>query len=164
MASVLYLNLVGPEHDNFTPQDDIIYHFPQTADKNVIHSVKGALLTLYHLLPKLVVEDPERFLNFVYFEIIFNDSRVTYAFKKLFSSTLLINERLLHLVYVEDERELLIIALPENRFVSCLSISFIISDFFKFLIPLHRCSLFELKQLSSCIVRYLMFRFKSLQE
>ncbi|XP_065214171.1 protein inturned [Planococcus citri] len=115
LASVLFVNLVDTGHNDVIPGDSIIYFFPQPAVKNVVHSVRGALLTLYHLLPKLVEEAPE-------------------------SSTLLINEELLHLVYVEDGKELLIIASPENK-----------------------CSLFELKQLSSCIVRYLKFRYKSLQ-
>lgn len=60
-AVILCVNIVNAEIEDSSPNDNVMYCFPQTGDKNTIFCVRGALLTLYHLLPKLVSEVPERY-------------------------------------------------------------------------------------------------------
>lgn len=58
-VSVLFLD-IGSIEPSESSISDTLYHFPQSADKNVVNLIKGALITLYHLLPKLVSAKPER--------------------------------------------------------------------------------------------------------
>ncbi|KAK7605303.1 hypothetical protein V9T40_007161 [Parthenolecanium corni] len=117
-AAILYLNVENVDNHESSIGDSTIFHFPKTAPthENIINSIKGAFLTLYHLLPKVVSEKPE-------------------------SSTIFIKDELLHVVYIGEDKELMIIALPDNK-----------------------CSLFEVKQISQNIKRFLIFKFGSLHK
>lgn len=57
--AVLFLNIASIEGNESTTSDTF-YSFPQPGDNNIIHSIRGALMTLYHHLPKLVSEKLER--------------------------------------------------------------------------------------------------------
>lgn len=61
-AAILYLNVENVDNHESSIGDSTIFHFPKTAPthENIINSIKGAFLTLYHLLPKVVSEKPER--------------------------------------------------------------------------------------------------------
>lgn len=88
-VAVLFLN-VGDIESSESGISDTLYHFPQSTDKNVVNLIKGALITLYHLLPKLVSEKPE-------------------------SSTIFIKEELVHVLYIGEGKGLMILACPENK-------------------------------------------------
>lgn len=108
---------MSTEQDDSTASDNVIYCFPQAIDKNVIYSIRGALLTLYHLLPKLVTEVPER--------LVLWDFQLSFCFHFVMlwfcsSSLLSVNDELIHVVYRGAGKELLIVALPESKYVSQL--------------------------------------------
>ncbi|XP_026273712.1 protein inturned [Frankliniella occidentalis] len=88
-VGVLYLQLDGLTEGG--PEDQgVLYCYPGSFKSNILGSVRGAFLTLFQLIPDITHSTPK-------------------------SSSILVNGEVVHIIYVQEGRELLLIAVPNNR-------------------------------------------------
>lgn len=112
-VGVLYLQLDGLTEGG--PEDQgVVYCYPGNFKTNTLGSVRGAFLTLFQLIPEISQSVPK-------------------------SSSILVNNQLVHVVYVQEGREILLVAVPSTR-----------------------CSLPEAAKQCSEFVRFLQFTYQSL--
>ncbi|PNF22078.1 Protein inturned [Cryptotermes secundus] len=112
-VGVLYLNQEGLTEGGPENQG-VVYCYPPPLQKNTLGSVRGAFLTLQHLLPDLAPSPPV-------------------------SSTVLLHGQLTHVVYTAQGKELMLLAVPDNR-----------------------CSLYEAVQVTADLVCCLQFNYQTL--
>ncbi|XP_034243272.1 protein inturned [Thrips palmi] len=88
-VGVLYLQLDGMTEGG--PEDQgVLYCYPGRFKSNFLSSIRGAFLTLFQLIPDISQSPPR-------------------------SSSILVKGQLVHVIYVQEGRELLLIALPDCR-------------------------------------------------
>lgn len=88
-VGVLYLQLDGLTEGG--PEDQgVLYCYPGSLKSNFLSSIRGAFLTLFQLIPDISQSPPK-------------------------SSSILVKGQLVHVIYVQEGRELLLIAVPDCR-------------------------------------------------
>lgn len=101
---ILYLT-IGTDNESLANEDGVLYKFPE--EDSTLLSLKGMFITLNHMIADVTSSPP-------------------------LSSTLMIDEKLVHVGYVREGREVMVLALPDNC-VNSPEIQMITNDLGRFL-------------------------------